>query len=130
MIDGRIVAICESGWFVHRLLVPRFVLEELQGIADSGDIARKEKGRKGLNVLDQLRAIDGIELRIHESDAPDRDAVDSKLIYLVEVMKAKLPTTDFNLAKLTQWFLREVGKWFLRLTKVKPGTVILDLSSL
>jgi len=114
LIDGRIVAICESGWFVHRLLVPRFVLEELQGIADSGDIARKEKGRKGLNVLNRLRAIDGLELKIHESDVPDRDAVDSKLIYLCEVMKAKLFTTDFNLAKLAQFH----GVGWLNLTSL------------
>lgn len=103
LIDGRIVAICESGWFVYHLLVPRFVLDELQAVADSSDPARKEKGRKGLNVLNRLREIDGIELRIHESDVPDREAVDSKLIYLCDSMKAKLLTTDFNLAKLAEF---------------------------
>lgn len=114
LIDGRIVAVCESGWFVYHLLVPRFVLDELQAIADSNDMARKEKGRKGLDVLNRLKKIEEIELRIHESDVPDREAVDSKLIYLCESMKAKLLTTDFNLAKLAEFH----GVGWLNLTSL------------
>jgi uncharacterized protein YacL len=103
LIDGRIVAVCQSGWFVHHLLVPRFVLDELQAVADSNDMVRKEKGRKGLDALNSLKKIKGIELHIHESDVPDRDAVDSKLIYVCESMKAKLLTMDYNLAKLAEF---------------------------
>lgn len=85
------------------MLVPRYVLDELQAIADSSDASRKEKGRKGLDVLNRLRKIESIELRIHESDVPDRDAIDTKLIYLCGSLKAKLLSTDFNLAKLAEF---------------------------
>ncbi|MDP4878281.1 MAG: twitching motility protein PilT [Opitutales bacterium] len=103
LIDGRIAAICDSRWFGFTLLIPRFVLDELQAIADSSDLTRKEKGRKGLDVLNRLRKMKHVDLRIHESDVPDRNAVDSKLIYLCDSMKAKLLTTDYNLAKLAEF---------------------------
>lgn len=103
LIDGRIAAICESKWVGHTLLIPRFVLDELQGIADSSDLVRKEKGRKGLEVLNRLRKMKHIDLRIHESDVPRAEAVDSKLVFLAEAMKAKLLTTDYNLAKLAEF---------------------------
>ncbi|MGB0743811.1 MAG: PIN/TRAM domain-containing protein, partial [Opitutales bacterium] len=103
LIDGRIAAICESRWFGYALLIPRFVLEELQAIADSSDPTRKEKGRKGLHVLNRLREMKHLDLRIYESDVPDRKAVDSKLVYLAETLRGKLLTTDFNLAKLAEF---------------------------
>jgi len=103
LIDGRIAAICESRWFGYALLIPRFVLDELQAVADSSDTARKEKGRKGLDVLNRIRKMKHVDLRIHESDVPDRKAVDSKLVYLAESLKAKLLTTDYNLAKLAEF---------------------------
>lgn len=103
LIDGRIVAICRSRWFGFALLIPRFVLDELQAIADSQEASRKEKGRKGLDVLNRLREMGHIDLRIHESTVPDREAVDSKLVYLAETLKAKLLTTDYNLAKLAEF---------------------------
>jgi uncharacterized protein YacL len=103
LIDGRIAAICESKWFGYTLLIPRFVLDELQAIADSPDATRKEKGRKGLDVLNRLRKMKHVNIRIHESDVLDRNAVDSKLVYLCEAMKAKLLTTDYNLARLAEF---------------------------
>lgn len=103
LIDGRIAAICETRWFGYALLVPRFVLDELQGIADSSDPTRKEKGRKGLEVLNRLRTMKHLDLRVHETDVPDRAAVDSKLVYLAETLKGKLLTTDYNLAKLAEF---------------------------
>lgn len=103
LIDGRIAGICESHWFGYTLLVPRFVLEELQAVADSSEPARKEKGRKGLDVLNRLRKMKHVDIRIHESDVPDRQAVDSKLIYLAESLNAKLLTTDYNLSKLAEF---------------------------
>lgn len=102
LIDGRIEAICESKWFGYRLLVPRFVMDELQAIADSTDPARKEKGRKGLQVLNNLRQMKHLDLRIHESAVKDDKAVDSKLVFLAEAMKAMILTTDYNLAKLAE----------------------------
>jgi uncharacterized protein YacL len=103
LIDGRIAPICESKWMGHALLIPRFVLYELQAIADSSDPVRKEKGRKGLDVLNRLRKMKHLDLRIHESDVLDAQAVDSKLVFLSESMKAKLLTTDYNLAKLAEF---------------------------
>lgn len=103
LIDGRIVAICQSGWFGFAMLIPRFVLDELHAIADSNDPMRKEKGRKGLQVLNRLREVKHLDLRIYESDVPAREAVDSKLVYLAETLKGKLLTTDYNLAKLAEF---------------------------
>ncbi|MFU8848857.1 MAG: PIN/TRAM domain-containing protein [Opitutales bacterium] len=103
LIDGRIAAICETRWFGYALLIPRFVLDELQGIADSSDPTRKEKGRKGLDVLNRMRTMKHLDLRIHETDVPDRKAVDAKLVFLAETLKGKLITTDYNLAKLAQF---------------------------
>ncbi|PXA05550.1 twitching motility protein PilT [Coraliomargarita sinensis] len=103
LIDGRIAAICESRWFGFALLIPRFVLDELQSVADSNDPTRKEKGRKGLDVLNRLRNMKHLDLRIYESDVPDRKAVDSKLVYLADTLKGKLLTTDYNLAKLAEF---------------------------
>lgn len=103
LIDGRIAAICASRWFGYSMIIPRFVLDELHSVADSNDASRKEKGRKGLDVLNRIRKMKHVDLRIHESDVPDRDAVDSKLVYLAESMKTKLLTTDYNLAKLAEF---------------------------
>ena len=103
LIDGRIAPICESKWMGHALLIPRFVLDELQAIADSSDPVRKEKGRKGLDVLNRLRRMKHLDLRIHESDVSDAQAVDSKLVFLAVSMKAKLLTTDYNLAKVAEF---------------------------
>jgi len=103
LIDGRIAAICESKWVGHALLIPRFVLNELQGIADSPDPLRKEKGRKGLEVLNRLKQMEHVDLRIHESDVTRAAAVDSKLVFLAEAMKARLLTTDYNLAQLAEF---------------------------
>lgn len=103
LIDGRIAAICETQWFGYTMLIPRFVLEELQSVADSNDPIRKEKGRKGLEVLNRLRSIKHLDIKIHQSDVPDRKAVDSKLVYLADALKGKLLTTDYNLAKLAEF---------------------------
>jgi uncharacterized protein YacL len=103
LIDGRIAPICESKWMAHALLIPRFVLNELQEIADSSDAIRREKGRKGLDVLNCLRQMKHVDLRIHESDVERAEAVDAKLVFLAEAMKAKLLTTDYNLAKMAEF---------------------------
>ena len=103
LIDGRIAAICESKWIGFALVIPRFVLNELHAIADSPDPERKAKGRKGLEVLNRLRKIKHVDIRIHESDVPDAEAVDSKLVFLCVAMKARLFTMDYNLAKMAEF---------------------------
>ncbi|MGK0177036.1 MAG: hypothetical protein ACI91V_000910, partial [Lentimonas sp.] len=103
LIDGRIAPICKAKWMSYALVIPRFVLDELHEIADSSETLRKEKGRKGLEVLNQLRQMKHLDLRIHESDVPDIEAVDSKLVFLAVLLKAKLLTTDYNLAKMAEF---------------------------
>ncbi len=103
LIDGRIAAICESRWVGYALVIPRFVLTELQRIADSSDPTRKEKGRRGLEVLARLRQMQHVDIRIHESDVPSAEAVDAKLVFLAVSMKARLLTLDYNLAKMAEF---------------------------
>jgi uncharacterized protein YacL len=103
LIDGRIVAICRSKWMGYALVIPRFVLEELQNIADSADPQRKAKGRKGISVLNDLRKMENLDLRIHESEVSRGEDVDAKLVFLSQSLKAKLLTMDYNLAKMAEF---------------------------
>lgn len=102
LIDGRIVSICRAKWLTVGLLIPSFVLQELQGIADSTDKKKRERGRRGLRVLNELREMN-IDLRIHEVDLEENETVDEKLILIASTMKAKLLTTDYNLAQMAQF---------------------------
>jgi uncharacterized protein YacL len=79
------------------------VIDELHGIADSRDTQRQERGRRGLEVLNQLRRIPHVQLHIHESDAGDSDRLDAKLIYVARSLKAKVLTTDYNLAQVARF---------------------------
>jgi uncharacterized protein YacL len=103
LIDGRIARICESGFLSTALVIPRFVLEELQRIADSPDPLRQARGRRGLEMLGELRRIKNLDLRIQESDVTKRTEVNAKLVFLAQSMKAKLLTTDYNLAKMAEF---------------------------
>ena len=103
LIDGRIVGICASRFMGYALVIPRFVLDELHRIADSSDPQRQAKGRKGLAVLNFLKAMDHVDLRIHESDIGKRQNVDDKLLFLAQTLKGKLLTTDYNLAQMAQF---------------------------
>jgi uncharacterized protein YacL len=103
LIDGRIIAICESKFMGYALVIPRFVLDELQRIADSSDVQRQTKGRKGLEVLNQLRKMKHLDLRIHESDVSKQQKVDAKLVFLAQSMNAKIMTTNFNLAQMAEF---------------------------
>lgn len=102
LIDGRIARICESGFLSGALVIPRFVLEELQRVADSPDPNRQARGRRGLEVLGELRQLSHLDLRVHESDAKPSE-VDAKLVFLAQSMQAKLLTTDYNLAKMAEF---------------------------
>jgi uncharacterized protein YacL len=102
LIDGRIAKICDSGFIPGALVIPRFVLNELQAVADSPEPARRARGRRGLDTLNELRRIKRLDLRIHESEAK-RGEVDAKLVFLATSMKAKLLTVDENLAKLADF---------------------------
>ncbi len=103
LIDGRLLGLCKTGFLTSELVVPRFVIDELQHVADSSDPAKQARGRKGLQVLNELRKLPDIHLSIHESELGKREQVDAKLVFVAQSLKAKLMTTDFNLAKLAEF---------------------------
>jgi uncharacterized protein YacL len=102
IIDGRISDICAASFVDGSLLVPRFVLKELQLVADSADSIKRQRGRRGLDVLDHLQKSKQVDIVITELDFPDVMDVDSKLIELAKHMNAKIVTNDFNLNKVAQ----------------------------
>ncbi|MCA1901118.1 MAG: TRAM domain-containing protein [Candidatus Hydrogenedens sp.] len=102
LIDGRIADICKSGFLEGTLLVPRFVLRELQNIADSTDILRRAKGRRGLDVLKALQESSECQIEIIEENPKDVREVDAKLVTLAKKYHAPILTTDFNLNKVAQ----------------------------
>ncbi len=102
LIDGRIADIVESGFVDGRLLVPQFVLHELQMIADSSDSARRNRGRRGLDVVQRLQKTPGVRIEVSGQDFPAVREVDLKLIEMAKVRHAKIVTNDFNLNKLAQ----------------------------
>ncbi|MBX9789613.1 MAG: TRAM domain-containing protein [Pirellulales bacterium] len=109
IIDGRIADIIETRLFDSQLIVPRFVLAELQGIADSSDRLRRSRGRRGLDVLNRLRSTSGVDLTIYEREPQEivDQPVDLKLVLLAKHLNAKVITGDYNLNKVAQ--LHDVG---------------------
>ena len=102
IIDGRIFDICETGFIEGTLIVPRFVLKELQYIADSSDVLRRNRGRRGLDILHGMQKSPNIDVRMSEEDFPDVREVDAKLIELAKSMGAKVVTNDFNLNQVAE----------------------------
>jgi uncharacterized protein YacL len=102
IIDGRICEIAESGFLEGKLLVPQFVLHELQQVADSSDSAKRNRGRRGLDVVQRLQQTPRIRLEISGQDFPAVREVDLKLIELAKSRDAQIVTNDFNLNKLAQ----------------------------
>ena len=102
IIDGRIADICKTGFLEGTLVVPHFVLRELQQIADSADSAKRNRGRRGLDVLEKIKSVLDVTVQIVEKDYPDVKEVDLKLIELAKEMGAKIVTNDFNLNKVSQ----------------------------
>lgn len=102
IIDGRVADICKTGFLEGTLVVPQFVLRELQQIADSADSAKRNRGRRGLDVLEKIKSVPGVTVQIVEKDYPDVKEVDLKLIELAKEMAAKIVTNDFNLNKVSQ----------------------------
>ncbi len=102
IIDGRISDICLSGFLEGELVVPRFVLVELQAVADSEDPLKRNRGRRGLDVLNALQRQDRVEVRIEEQDFPEISAVDSKLVALAKSLNLAVMTNDFNLNKVAE----------------------------
>ncbi|MDQ0202770.1 PIN/TRAM domain-containing protein [Pectinatus haikarae] len=100
IIDGRIADICQSGFIEGTLLIPVFVLEELQHIADSSDLLKRTRGRRGLDVLKRIQTEFDMFVQIDERDFDEISEVDSKLIKLAQVAGGKIITNDYNLNKV------------------------------
>ncbi|MEK7850074.1 MAG: hypothetical protein AAB213_04605 [Candidatus Omnitrophota bacterium] len=102
IIDGRVIDILKTSFIEARLVVPRFVLKELQGIADSSDSIKRQRGRRGLDILHIIQADPRFNLVVHEEDFPDTRDVDAKLVLLAKLLEAKIFTVDFNLNRISE----------------------------
>ncbi len=105
IIDGRIADICDTGFIEGTLIIPRFVLHELQRIADSADELRRARGRRGLDLVKTIQESAngrGIDVQIVEDDPPEVAEVDGKLVHLARELEAKILTNDLNLNKVAQ----------------------------
>src|SRR5262245_60679874 len=102
VIDGTMADICETGFLEGTLVVPQFVLRELQQVADSSDSLKRNRGRRGLDILQKMQKMAGVSVQVVETDFPEVKEVDLKLIELARRMSAKIVTNDFNLNKVAQ----------------------------
>lgn len=102
IIDGRIADICKSGFIDGVLVIPGFVLEELRHIADSSDALKRNRGRRGLDILNKIRKELDVKVDIYEKDFPDIAEVDSKLVRLGQVLEGEIITNDYNLNKVAE----------------------------
>ena len=102
IIDGRIADVCETGFLDGTLVVPQFVLKELQSVADSPDTLKRNRGRRGLDILHKIQKMAGVDVEISDTDFTESREVDLKLIELARSLQAKIVTTDFNLNKVAQ----------------------------
>jgi len=128
IIDGRIADLIEGNFLEGLIVVPRFVLKELQAVADSHDPLKRARGRRGLEMLNRIQRNTRNEVKIHEGDFPEEKEVDTKLVHLARNLGAKLFTNDYNLGKIAELqnvkyvTLHELAK-SLR-TVILPGEVI------
>jgi uncharacterized protein YacL len=102
IIDGRIADICETGFIDGTLVIPQFILKELQHIADSSDVLKRNRGRRGLDILQKIQKLADVDVEIVETDFPKIREVDTKLVELAKVLGAKILTNDFNLNKIAE----------------------------
>lgn len=102
IIDGRIADIADTGFLEGNLIVPRFVLDELQYVADSADSLKRARGRRGLDILNRMQRSSGIYIDVVDHDFPKIKGVDSKLVALAKKTNGKIITNDFNLNKVAE----------------------------
>ncbi|MBM7573117.1 PIN domain-containing protein [Aquibacillus albus] len=103
IIDGRIADICQTSFLEGTIIIPQFVLEELQHIADSSDVLKRNRGRRGLDVLNRMQKDLPVNVEIYEGDFEDIQEVDSKLVKLAKVINGIVVTNDFNLNKVCEF---------------------------
>jgi uncharacterized protein YacL len=102
IIDGRIADIFQTHFVEGKIVIPRFVLKELQQIADSQDALKRNRGRRGLDILNKIQKNTALDVRIHEEDFPELSDVDAKLVKLAKVLSGRIFTNDFNLNKIAE----------------------------
>ncbi len=102
IIDGRIADLCDTGFVDGTLVIPQFVLKELQLVADSADSMKRNRGRRGLDILQKIQKMSGVEVMISDVDFHEVREVDLKLIELARSLQGKIVTNDFNLNKVAQ----------------------------
>jgi uncharacterized protein YacL len=102
IIDGRIADVAETGFLWAILGVPRFILNELQNIADSAEVLRRNRGRRGLEILDRLQQVKDVEIAFLDQDPASAQQVDEKLVYLGREMGAAIVTNDYNLNRVAK----------------------------
>ncbi|MFA5092861.1 MAG: PIN domain-containing protein [Candidatus Omnitrophota bacterium] len=100
IIDGRIVDLCKTRFLSGKIIIPKFVLRELQQIADSTDPIKRQRGRRGLEILNNIQNEPGMDITIHEQDFTETSEVDAKLVLLAKLLEAKILTVDFNLNRV------------------------------
>ncbi|MEA2684762.1 MAG: hypothetical protein QOK05_3090 [Chloroflexota bacterium] len=100
VIDGRVVDIARTGFLASRIIAPHFMLVELQTVADSSDSVRRQRGRRGLQILDEMKRLPGLQLEFTDTDYPDIADVDHKLIRLAKEVNGAILTTDYNLNRV------------------------------
>nr|WP_243426444.1 PIN/TRAM domain-containing protein [Caldicoprobacter guelmensis] len=103
IIDGRIFDICKTGFIEGPLVIPSFVLEELRHIADSSDVLKRNRGRRGLDILNRIQKELDIPVEIYEKDFDDVAEVDTKLLKLARILNGKIITNDYNLNKVAEF---------------------------
>lgn len=102
IIDGRIADLCDTGFIDGTIVIPQFVLKELQLVADSADSMKRNRGRRGLDILQKIQKMSGAEVIVSDADFPEIREVDLKLIELARSLSGKIVTNDFNLNKVAQ----------------------------
>jgi rRNA-processing protein FCF1 len=102
IIDGRIARICETGFLDGKLIVPRFIIQELQQVADSADDSKRSRGRRGLDILNMLKTLPNVEVIVHDESLPNVKEVDAKLVRLAKILDCRVITNDFNLNKVAK----------------------------
>jgi uncharacterized protein YacL len=102
IIDGRIADVCDTGFIDGTLVIPQFVLKELQLVADSADALKRNRGRRGLDILQKIQKMNDVQVLISDVDFPEVREVDLKLIELARTLPGKIVTNDFNLNKVAQ----------------------------
>lgn len=102
LIDGRIYELAKGGFLDYIIIVPKFVVQELQGLADSSGDMKRQRGRRGLEVLQKMRKDESLDVKIYDAEYPDIEAVDAKIVKLAADIGANILTNDSNLAKVAE----------------------------